>query len=293
MTVDPVVALESLGYTEREASFLYLVAVHSGYFLRRQFNFFIDRQKGYLAHRFLEKARMAGHIEVIDYGQGRYVYHLFAKPIYRLLGSPDSQNRRRKGDGQIRARLMALDYVLENSDEHYLETEEAKLDFFTQVRGVNPDLFTDGYGRLHPFVSSFPVSIVDHSHPAISIVRFPFMDEGLLSTKKFSRFLSEMLPLLCTLGNFEVIYTGICELNFVAAEEAFRRALATTIAPKQQILEDCGSASAAPHLINRPPLRPRFTTLLFQYSYPSLLRSEPRGSVQRSAVESVHQEEIA
>ena len=31
LTVDPIVALESLGYTERESAFLYLVAVHSGY----------------------------------------------------------------------------------------------------------------------------------------------------------------------------------------------------------------------------------------------------------------------
>ena len=46
MTVDPIIALESLGYTEREAAFLYLVAIHSGYFLRRQFNYFIDRRLG-------------------------------------------------------------------------------------------------------------------------------------------------------------------------------------------------------------------------------------------------------
>ena len=45
MTVDPISALESLGYTEREAAFLYLVAAHSGYFLRRQFDYFIDRQQ--------------------------------------------------------------------------------------------------------------------------------------------------------------------------------------------------------------------------------------------------------
>ena len=134
MTIDPVLALESLDYTEREAAFLYLVAVHSGYFLRRQFNYFIDREKGYIAQHFVEKARVAGHVEVIDYGQGRFVYHLFSKSIYRLLGNAESQNRRRKGDSQIRARLMALDYVQENNREHYLETDEAKRNFF-RARG--------------------------------------------------------------------------------------------------------------------------------------------------------------
>ena len=44
--------------------FLYLVAVHSGYFLRRQFDYFIDRNKGAMVMRFLEKARRAGHVEI-------------------------------------------------------------------------------------------------------------------------------------------------------------------------------------------------------------------------------------
>ncbi len=73
MTVDPILALESLGYTEREATFLYLVAIHSGYFVRRQFDYFTDRNKGALVMRFLEKARIAGHIEFLDYKQGWHV----------------------------------------------------------------------------------------------------------------------------------------------------------------------------------------------------------------------------
>jgi hypothetical protein len=34
---DPIPELQKLGYTEREAAFLYLVGIHSGYFLRRQY----------------------------------------------------------------------------------------------------------------------------------------------------------------------------------------------------------------------------------------------------------------
>jgi hypothetical protein len=52
---------------------IFLVAVHSGCFLRRQFDYFIDRNKGAIAQRFLEKARLAGNIEVIDYGEARPV----------------------------------------------------------------------------------------------------------------------------------------------------------------------------------------------------------------------------
>ena len=40
------IALESLGYTESEANFLYLVATHSGYFNCQQFVRFIGVQPG-------------------------------------------------------------------------------------------------------------------------------------------------------------------------------------------------------------------------------------------------------
>jgi hypothetical protein len=275
MTVDLVTALESLGYTEREAAFLYLVAAHSGYFLRRQFNFFIDRHKGFLAHRFLEKAHAAGHVETIDYGQGFHIYHLFSKPIYRLLGNADSQNRRRKGDAMIRARLMALDYVLENDTEHYLASEEERLHFFTDVRGIHSENVADGL----PFFSVFPVGIADRTQPATSLVRFTFVDEGLLSTRRFSRFLTDMAPLLHELGTFELVYVACSDYNFPAAEHQFRRQFQPLISPQQRaLLPDFDGATPRRHTLRNA----QFTTLLFHYSYPTIQRSEPRGSVHGS-----------
>jgi hypothetical protein len=279
MSVDPVTALESLGYTEREASFLYLVAVHSGYFLRRQFNYFIDRQKGYLAHHFIEKARVHGHIAIINYGQGRFVYHLFSKPIYGLIGNPESQSRRRKGDAQIRMRLMALDYVLENRGDHYFETDIAKLDFFVRVRAISPNVFTDKHERLHPFLGTLPISVMELSHAATSVVRFPFMDEGLISIRKFARFLTELVPLFSALGAFEVVYAATSDCNFAAAEAMFRRVFSVHLAGRQQILGDFRPQSQVAHSTSRLSLHGKFTRLLLQNSYPNLLRNEPRGSV--------------
>jgi hypothetical protein len=275
MTVDFVTALESLGYTEREAAFLYLVAAHSGYFLRRQFNYYIDRHKGFLAHRFLEKAHAAGHIETIDYGQGFYIYHLFAKPIYRLLGNADSQNRRRKGDGTIRARLMALDYVLENDNEHYLVSAEERLRFFTDLRGVCLENLSDGV----PFFNTFPIAIADRTQPATSLVRFAFVDEGLLSTRRYCRFLTEMAPLLHELGTFELIYAASSSFNFPAAEHVFRRQFQPLVSPLQRALLP---GLERPVQNRRAPRDAQFATLLFRYSYPPIQRSEPRGSVDGS-----------
>jgi hypothetical protein len=272
MTVDFVAALESLGYTEREAAFLYLVAAHSGYFLRRQFNYFIDRHKGFLAHRFLQKAHTAGHIETIDYGQGFYIYHLFSKPIYRLLGNADSQNRRRKGDGTIRARLMALDYVLENDNEHYLVSAEERLRFFTEVRGVRSENLSDGI----PFSNTLPIAIADRTQPATSLVRFAFVDEGLLSTRRYCRFLTDMAPLLHELGTFELVYAACSNFNFPAAEHEFRRQFRPLVSPQQRALLPGLERPVQNH---RAPRDAQFTTLLFHYSYPPIQRSESRGSV--------------
>ena len=100
MTVDPIVALESLGYTKREAAFLYLGAVHSGYFLRRQFDYFIDRNKGSIAMRFLEKARIAGHIQLLDTTHRRQVCHLFLPTLLLRFPYPSLQRNERQGSRQ-------------------------------------------------------------------------------------------------------------------------------------------------------------------------------------------------
>ena len=281
MTVDPILALESLGYTEREAAFLYLVAIHSGHFVRRQFDYFTDRNKGALVMRFLEKARVAGHIEFLDYRQGWHVYHLFSKLIYRMLGDAESQHRRKKGDAHVRAQLMALDYVLENLEDHYLESEAEKIDFFTETRGIAPEIFTGSDRKLFPLLASFPVSVADRTRPAHSLVRFAFIDEGLATTTKFLRFLAQSESLLRAVGNFELVYVSASAFHFPAAKDAFWKRFSKA-APRSPRLFDGDTRSVAAE--DRTPVHPRFTTLLLGYSYPRLQRSEVRGSIEGSRI---------
>jgi hypothetical protein len=275
MNSDPIFVLESLGYTDREAAFLYLVAMHSGYFVRRQFDYFTNRNKGSIVMRFLEKARAAGHVESLDYKQGWHVYHLCSRSIYRLVGNSESQLRRRKGDPHVRARLMALDYVLENEDDHFLESEADRIRFFANDRHIAPELFMGDDARLHPLLASFPISTADRTRPAQSPVRSAFIDEGLLTIEKFLRFLSAAQPLLRAVGSFEVVYVSLSAFHFEAAKAAFwsRFGKASPVSPR--LFEDDVRSLAA-----HPPvaLQPRFTTLLLGYSYPILQRSEVRGS---------------
>lgn len=273
MNVDPIVALESRGYTKREAAFLYLVAVHSGYFVRRQFDYFIDRVAGAIAQHFIDKARVAGHIEVIDYGHGYRVYHLFAKPIYRLLGNAESQNRRRKGDAAIRARLISLDCVLGNEQDRYLESDDERVHFFTEVRRVLPEVYCDNRGRMHTLLGSFPVALADSAHPSTSLVRFLFADEASLTVEKFSRYLTIAEPLLRAIGNFEVVYASNSNQSFPAAQQKFKKHFAPT-ATTQVLLSDTWHENHRPPVRNNPPLQAKFTTLLLRFSYPKLRRNE-------------------
>lgn len=285
MPTDPIAALRSLGYTEREAAFLYIVAIHSGYFLRRQFCAFIDRELGYLAQHFIEKAQRAGHIEILEFDQGRRVYHLFSKPIYQLFGTEDSQNRRRKGDAQIRVRLMVLDYVIENPDDHYLETGEQKRTHFARTLRLREDVFTDSAGRLLPFLAAFPIALTDQEHPLTAMVRFVFIDEGLLSLRKFRRFLVAVSPLMYELHAFELIYVACSEHNFGPAGELFMNEFRPQSGQQQRFFDESQAETGR----RARKIGAQMTTILFNHSYPKMMRSEGRQSGYESGHESARQ----
>lgn len=270
MSADPIAALMSLGYTEREAAFLYLVAVHSGYFLRRQFDYFTDRNKGALVMRFLRKACAASHLEVLDYGQGWHVYHLSARTLYRIVGDSESQNRRRKGDAQIRAHLMVLDYVLEHDADRYFESEEEKVRFFVESRGIALESIAGEHGGLHPLFASMPISIADPERPDRSLVRFAFIDEGMATIEKFLRFISVADSLLRAIDSFELVYVSNSSLNFPDAEAAFRRTFLLPVVQKRSLFDTESRQEAR---VTVPLPHAQFSTLLLRSSFPKLRRN--------------------
>jgi hypothetical protein len=131
---DSIDTLSCLGYSEREATFLYTVAIYSGYFLRRQFNFSVKRHLGSAAAGFLAKAKRAGHVREIQCDAGRLLYQLYARWFYRIVGQENSQNRRAKSSPEIRRRLIMLDYILRHlGKEEFLDSEASQQKFFAQI----------------------------------------------------------------------------------------------------------------------------------------------------------------
>src|ERR1700730_530680 len=116
MTFDDqdIVAIQSLGYSPDEARFLYLVAVHSGYFVPRQFLTFIGAKWGNRPHTFVAKLESRGHATWREYHRMGGVYHLFSKTLYRFIDKEDLPTPRHHSVEFIRARLLLLDFILEN-----------------------------------------------------------------------------------------------------------------------------------------------------------------------------------
>jgi hypothetical protein len=224
---DPIPELQKFGYTEREAAFLYLVGIHSGYFLRRQYLAFIRREDGAMVQRFLEKAVGFEHVSPMDYAAGRHIYHLKSKLIYRILGQEDSQNRRIKGDRQIKARLMQVDYVLDHFGEQFLETSEQKVRFFADTLEIPMDSLPraqyQNAGSTVYFPDRFPVSVKEEPGQSAPKVSFAFIDDGLRSISAFVRFLEQHAKLVSALHHAEVIYTADSSRNLAEAEGQFLR----------------------------------------------------------------------
>ncbi len=259
---DPIDTIRCLGYSERQASFIYTVAVHSGYFLRRQFNFAVQRQRGWIAANFLAKAKRAGHVREIQCAPGRLLYQLCSKHIYRIVGQKDSRNCRAKSPREIRRRLIMLDYVLGHlGKQELLETDASRRKFFAQF-GVKDDVLASA----NKFGELLPVSI--RRERSLTVL-FTFIDEGQRSIAKFERFLSTHDKLLCSLPAFEVVYVAVTPELFSEAQHLFGRLF---------------PARPAAHLRKLPvidgqisPTIPKAELIveLVEDCYPSFLESDP------------------
>lgn len=213
-------ALESLiraGYTDREATFVYMVAVHSGYFLRRQFIESVQRERGGVATSFLRKATELSHVTELPCAEGRFIYHLHGKQVYRMIDRSDSQSRRLKSTLEIRRRLIAFDYVLSHlRDQKFIESEEARSHLFTLLK-VKPDAVS----RASSFVQSVPTSFFGPEEAPT--VRIAFVDEAQRSTSRFARFLKAYGELIRSLDRVEVVYVSTSPMNFAPAQRLFQQ----------------------------------------------------------------------
>lgn len=224
-----VAALRRFDYDAHEAQFLCIAALHSGYFLRRQYLGFMRRSRGWRDSALIEKLKANLHCRTTMYRENRVVYHLAAKPLYDALGEPDNRNRRERQPSTIKNKIMGLDFVLDHPQHQYLATEREKLDYFVRTLKIAPEnLPTRWYqsprGRgatAKHFVDKFPMFLSVPQGAALPVVHFCYVDEGLQSTDGLATYLSQYSRLTAALADFRVIYIAQHQELFGSAQRVF------------------------------------------------------------------------
>src|SRR5215467_4541775 len=105
-------ALQSFGYTQQEAHFLYLVATHSGYFRARQFLAFTGVLQRRHTTRFWGKLEAHNHARTECFPTYGLVYNVFARKLYRQLGRENLPTQREHEIEYVERRIALFDFIL-------------------------------------------------------------------------------------------------------------------------------------------------------------------------------------
>lgn len=212
-------ALVELGYTEKQALFLELAALQSGYFVRRQFNDFLDRRCGAQGQAFIERVLEKGHAKCVDALDGRRIYQTVGQGLFRALGDENNRNRRSHQLATIRRRLMSLDFCISAESDRWLLTEQDKTSFFKDRDVTEDEMPLELFGRARRFfVDKQPISVLPEGIPEIV-----FVDAGWKGLSQWELFLRAHRGLIRRLEQSVIVYAGPRPERFVPAERLFGR----------------------------------------------------------------------
>jgi hypothetical protein len=230
LPLDHIERIQELGFTDSEARFLYIVAVHSGYFTLPQFLNFVGACPGKRSTGFSQKLIRRGHVRVRNYLGAGAVYHLFSRTVYGQIEKDNLRNRRLHSFDFIRRRLVLLDFVLANQELDYLETEQDKVNLFCEQLHIGTEFLPAKVYEGRPgslptvryFVDKFPLFLAPPVSGAHPVVSFSFVDAGVGTVSNFVTHLNAYQSLFRHLETFRFLYIGTKGAHFHRAEERFR-----------------------------------------------------------------------
>jgi hypothetical protein len=193
MTFDQrVQAMQSFGFTHRQAAFLTTVMLHSGVCMPRQYMSFCGIKWGHNARDFFGRLTSRGYATAHHcWRKGGAFYHVHHKGLYRAIGEPDNRHRRRISIGRAAERLMILDVVLSHPDVEWLATEQEKVGYFLVTRSVlQTDLPSISFGQgdrqtVRYFTEKLPIGCGPRYEEVVFVYLVTSADTGCLE-----RFLS-------------------------------------------------------------------------------------------------------
>lgn len=224
-----VQTLRSFGYTEREARFLYVVALHSGYFTQQQYTEFGPVTRGCIAHGFTSKIVTRGHAMEHRYQNNARVFHFTHKGMYSAIGQENIRNRRKHSFEFMKTRLAILDFVLSHLEYDYFEGEAEKVQYFEGHFQIRPQEMPGRTYRgankvpdtIRYFVDKFPM-FLDSTVAAKPLVAFSFIDPGLGNLDAFRTHVDAYSSFLQRIQRFAFIFASPTPKLFDAARKLFQ-----------------------------------------------------------------------
>lgn len=217
---NPIPDLTRLGYTVREAAFLYIVGANSGFFLARQYTRFLNRKPGAVLLQLIERGERLGHIRTLDWDRRWRLYHLHSRTIYRLLGQEESRNRHEKSSQEVLTRLMVLDYVLNRLPNEFCNGAADKQGLIARLMGTVEDQMRPIPGGMR---DDFPIYLRSKSGPRSDVPQFTYFDYHASTLKAFTRYVSAYQGVWQALEEFDLTFVSTSERLMDSAHESFRR----------------------------------------------------------------------
>jgi len=223
--------IRDLGYTEAQAQFLYIVAVHSGYFTLGQFLAFTKARYGKRPTSFAQRLIKQGHATARDYLRKGSIFHLFSRTVYGQIDKDNLRNRKRHSFEFMRTRLVLLDFILAHQDLEYFESEQEKVSFFCETLRISRDRLPakvyEGSPGCQPtiryFVDKFPLFLAPPVSFSPCVVTLSYVDSGQETPSHYLAHLGAYQALFHELRNFRFLYIGANSGHFRKAEQTFWR----------------------------------------------------------------------
>lgn len=221
--------LRKLGYTDREARFLYIVSIHSGYFTQTQLCPFLASKSGRATRSFTSRLLSRKHVRERKYQNNAHVYHLAHKRIYQAIERENLRNRRSHTFEFVKTRLAMLDFVLSHLEYDYFEGEPEKIQYFEQHFQVRPQEMPGRTYRgankvpdtIRYFVDKFPM-FLDPTVAAKPLVTFSFIDPGFGNLDAFRTHLDAYSSFLQHIPRFAFVFASSTPKLFDAAHKLFQ-----------------------------------------------------------------------
>lgn len=237
MPAEQIERIRELGYTEPEARFLYIVAVHSGYFTLGQFRSFTNTNYGKRPTSFAQKLLKHGHATVRDYMRRGSIFHLFSRIVYGQIDKDNLRNRKKHSFDFMRARLVLLDFILANQQWTYFETEQDKVHFFCEELRIPKDSLpakvyeSTSHSKpiLRYFVDKFPLFLAPPLPGTPPVVTLSYVDSGLETSSNFAAHLGAYQRLFRELKSFQFLYIAAKDHYFRRAQERFSAVVKTPL----------------------------------------------------------------